>query len=123
MGLTDAMTRLSDEIAVLRQGREAFRKDLAADIRGKKIAVSEMRTDFARTRAQNALRMKNDLTNFVSKLRGGVAGWRHEFRTDLAGASRAFFGPARGFSELSGAEFSFKPDRKKGRQKSAWGRG
>ena len=94
-------------------------KNLAKETREMKMAVSEMRADFAAARAQRAMKMKDDLTDFVFKLREGVAGFRNEFRADLAGASRAFFGPARGFAERSEAEFAFKPERKRGRQKSA----
>lgn len=119
MGLTDAMTRLSEEIGALRQGRETFRKDLAEETRGMKTAVSEMRAGFANAHAQRAMRTKRNLTAFVSRLKRGMAKFRQEFRADLAGASRGFFGPARGFAERSDGETAFQPDRKRGRQRNA----
>ena len=119
MGLTDAMTHLSEEIGALRQERGAFMKHLANETKEMKSRVSEMRTDFAAARFRNAMKMKDDLTAFVFKLREGVAGFRNDFRADLDGASRAWFGPARGFRERGEAEFAFKPERKKSRQRSA----
>ncbi len=119
MGLTDAMTHLSEEIGALRQERGTFMKNLAKETNEMKTRVFEMRADFAAARARNAMQLKNDLTAFVFKLREGVAGFRNDFRADLDGASRAWFGPARGFAERAGAEFSFKPERKKSRQRSA----
>ena len=119
MGLTDAMTQLSFEIGALRQERGTFMKNLANETKEMKTRVSEMRADFATTRSRSAMKMKDDLTAFVFKLREGVAGFRNEFRADLDGASRAWFGPARGFAERGGAEFAFKPERKKSRQRSA----
>ena len=119
MGLTDAMTHLSHEIGALRQNRRAFMKNLAKETKETKNRVSQMRADFATARARSAMKMKDDLTAFVFKLRKGVAGFRNEFRADLEGASRAWFGPARGFAERAGAEFAFKPERKRSRQRSA----
>jgi hypothetical protein len=119
MGLTDAMTHLSEEIGALRQERGTFMKNLANETKEMKARVSEMRADFATARFRSAMKMKNDLTTFVFKLREGVAGFRNDFRADLDGASRAWFGPARGFAERASAEFSFKPERKRGRQRNA----
>ena len=122
MGLTNAMTHLSHEIGALRQDRGTFMKNLAKETEDMKARVSEMRADFATARARSAVKMKDDLTAFVFKLREGVAGFRNEFRADLEGASRAWFGPARGFAGQGEAEFAFKPERKKGKQKNARGK-
>ncbi len=119
MGLTDAMTHLSDEIGALRQERGTFMKNLAKDTNEMKTGVLQMRADFATAHARSAMKMKKDLTAFVFKLRKGVAGFRNEFRADLDGASRAWFGPARGFRERGEAEFAFKPERKRSRQRGA----
>ena len=119
MGLTDAMTHLSEEIGALRQERGAFMKNLAKETNEMKTRVSEMQANFASTRARNATQLHNDLTAFVFKLKEGVAGFRNEFRADLDGASRAWFGPARAFAGHAETEFAFKPERKKSRQRSA----
>jgi len=97
-------------------------KNLAKETKEMKTQVSQMRADFATARARSAMKMQDDLTAFVSKLREGVEGFRNEFRADLEGASRAFFGPAKVFAGHGNAEVAFRPDRKKGRQRSAGGR-
>jgi len=72
MGLTDAMTHLSHEIGALRQERGTFMKNLAKETKEMKTQVSQMRADFATARARSAMKMQDDLTAFVSKLREGV---------------------------------------------------
>jgi len=118
MNLTAAMTNLSGEIGALRQARETFLENLRKETRDRKTAMSEMRANLAFLRSRRTSRANSDLLAFVSNLKHTVGRFRDEFRTDLAGAHRALFGSARGFGEQPSAEFTFKSERKKSRQRS-----
>ena len=118
MNLTAAMTNLCGEIGALRQSRETFMDNLRKEMLERKAAVSEMQTNFTFLRSQRTLKMKSDLSSFVSTLKHGMEKFRDEVRTDLAGAHRAFFGSARGFGEQPSGEVAFKFERKKSKQRS-----
>ena len=85
MNLTAAMTNLSSEIGALRQARETFMENLRKE-------TGEMLANFTFARTQMALKTKSDLAAFVSNLKRRVGRFRDEFRTDLAGTHRAWFG-------------------------------
>ena len=103
--LTDDMTRLRGQIT-------AFIKDLSINSKGLRPAVSKMRARFAAAHAEMARETKADRLAFVSKhaemaretkadrlafvsnLKRAVAGQLQEFRADIAGAHRAWFGKA-----------------------------
>ena len=118
MNLTAAMTNLCSEIGALHQARETFMENLRKEMLARKAAVSEMQANFTLLRSRRALKMKSDLSAFVSNLQHRVERFRDEVRTDLAGAHRAFFGSAGGFGEQPSGEVAFKFERKKSRQRS-----
>jgi len=118
MNLTAAMTNLSGEMGALRQARETFLENLRQETRDRRTAVAEMRANLAFLRSRRTSRTKSDLSSFVSNLQHRVGRFREEVRTDLAGAHRVLFGSAGGFGEQRSAPVTFKPARKKSRQRS-----
>lgn len=93
-GLNEDTTELCNEIDALRRARATFRKDLARETRDRKVAVSELRSNFAFARAAMARKTKAELSSFVSGLKCGAGERRRELRADLAGARRAWVRPA-----------------------------
>ena len=91
--LSEGTTRLCHEINALRRGRETFMKDLARETRNRRVAVSEMRANFAFVRAAMARKAKAELSTFVSRLKCGAGERRQEMKADLAGARRAWMRP------------------------------
>jgi len=83
--MAEDMTRLSNEIAGLREKRTAFMKGL----RG---SVAEMQEGFRAAHAEMAKRVKDEGAAFVSSLRETVAGLRDEFAAENAAAHLAWFG-------------------------------
>ncbi len=116
--LTDDMTRLCGEINALRRARGIFRKDLEKETRGRKIAVSEMRANFAFARADMARKTKVFLSNFVSSLKGGVGERRRQFRADLAGVHRAWLAPVVVFEKQGTAEVPLEVEKKSKRKRA-----
>lgn len=92
--MTDDMSRLHGEISSLRRARETFLKDLEKERCNRKLAVSEMRANFAFSRTARAHRMKADLSRFVGGLKSGISAHRRELNADRAGARRVWCGAA-----------------------------
>ena len=92
--MTDDMSRLHGEISSLRRARETFLKDLEKGRYNRKLAVSEMRANFAFSRTARARRMKADLSRFVGGLKSGISARRRELNADRAGARRVWCGAA-----------------------------
>ena len=100
--LTADMTRLCGEINALHQVRRQ-------EMRDRKMAVSEMRANFAFAGAAMARKTKADLGAFVSDLKCAVGELREQFRTDVAGAHRAWLAPALAFEMPSAKAPPVKP--------------
>lgn len=114
--LTADMTRLCGEINDLRQVRGEEMRDRRQEMRDRKMAVSEMRADFAFAGAAMARKTKADLATFVSDLKAAVdelkcavGELREQFRTDVAGAHRAWLAPALAFEMPSAKAPPVKP--------------
>jgi hypothetical protein len=88
--LTDDMTRLRNEILVMRKMRGSMMSDLQHGAKGLKHAVTKLCAHFGRTRATMAKRTKNERMAFLSNLKRSVSGQRRDMRNDLAGARRAW---------------------------------
>lgn len=116
--LTDDMTRLCGEINALRRARGIFMKDLEKETRGRKIAVSEMRANFAFARGGMVRKTKAFLSNFVSSLKCGVGQRRRQVRADLAGAHRAWLAPVVVFEKQGTVEAPLKAEKKSKRKRA-----
>jgi hypothetical protein len=71
-----------------------LRGQITAFMRDLRPGVSKMRARFAAAHAEMARETKADRLAFVSNLKRAVAGQLQEFRADIAGAHRAWFGKA-----------------------------
>lgn len=90
--LSDDTRRLCHQIRVMRKIRGAFMKDLKCEATDRRIAVSDMQENFSIARADMARKTKADHLVFISNLKRTVGGKLREFKADLAGARRAWFG-------------------------------
>jgi hypothetical protein len=81
--LTEDMSRLREEIDSMRARRES-------DGRERRESVSDLCSQFKKARAGMAKRTRHDRVSFLRHLRHGVTVQRREFRSDLAGARRAW---------------------------------
>ena len=93
--LTEDMTRLHDEIGGLRNAREVLTKDLEAFADDLREGVSAMRAHLRNAHSEMAQTAKAGREAFTSGLRESIAGLRHEFAADVAGARLAFCGSSR----------------------------
>ena len=118
--LTDDMTNLHGEIDAIRKTRGEFiaslkqnvfelkagfnsghaemaaklRDDLDAFVSELKNDVVELKAGFNSDHTEMAAKLRDDLDTFVSDLKGFVADLRQEAADDIAGAHKAWFGPA-----------------------------
>jgi len=83
--LTDDMTRLRGEVDALRGARGALMQELAA-------TVSAMQSDFAAAHTAMAKKTRRERVSYVARINKRVGRMRKENASDLAGASRAWFG-------------------------------
>jgi len=83
--LTDDMTRLRGEVDALRGARGALMQELAA-------TVSAMQSDFAAAHTAMAKKTRRERVSYVARINKQVGRMRKENASDLAGASRAWFG-------------------------------
>jgi len=83
--LTDDMTRLRGEVDALRGARGALMQELAA-------TVSAMQSDFAAAHTAMAKKTRRVRVSYVARINKQVGRMRKENASDLAGASRAWFG-------------------------------
>jgi hypothetical protein len=90
--LNDDVERLCREIRTLRKARKRFIGDLRESTGALRGAVSEMRTRFSRSHAEQAQAAQLQRSAFLLHLRGGVAAQRRESAADLAGARRVWHG-------------------------------
>ena len=85
--LTNDMTRLRDDIDALHNSRGAFINDLMHN-------VAEMQSNFRNDHAEMASKTKDDLSTFVTGLKGSVADLLQQVAADIEGAHQAWFGQA-----------------------------
>ena len=116
--LTNGMIRLSEEISVLRNNRAELTSDLLLGRANLGSTVSEMIAGFRQDRQEMGEKTKTEVGEFVSNLKGAVAGLRAEFASDITGAHTAWSGSAAdGTPNQSGSEEPrgphFKTKRKK----------
>ena len=83
--LTDDMTRLRGEVDALRGARGALMQELAA-------TVSAMQSGFAAAHTAMAKKTRRERVSYVARINKQVGRMRKENASDLAGASRAWFG-------------------------------
>lgn len=90
--LTDDMTRLRGEIDALRSDRGALMQDLARGAKDLASTVSAMQAGFAAAHAAMARNTGKARASYVARITKQVGRMRQENASDLAGASRAWFG-------------------------------
>ena len=93
--LTDDMTRLRGEVDALRSDRGALMQELARGARDLASTVSAMRADFVAAHTTMAGKTGEARASYVAKIKKQVGRMRKENASDLAGASRAWFGKAK----------------------------
>ena len=90
--LTDDMTRLRGEVDALRSDRGALMQELARGAKDLASTVSAMQSDFAAAHATMAKKTGRARATYVARIKRQVGRMRKENASDLAGASRAWFG-------------------------------
>jgi hypothetical protein len=93
--LTVDMTRLRGEVDALRSDRGALMHELARGAENLTSTVSAMQADFAAAHATMARKTGKARTSYVARVKKQVGRMRKENASDLAGASRAWFGKAK----------------------------
>lgn len=92
--LTEDMTRLRGEVDALRINRGALMQELARWAKDLASTVSAMQADFASAHATMARKAGKARASYVARIKKQVGRMRKENASDLAGASRAWFGKA-----------------------------
>ena len=90
--LTDDMTRLRGDVDALRSERGALMQELARGARDLASTVSAMQSDFAAAHTAMARKTRKARASYVARIKKQVGRMRKENASDLAGASRAWFG-------------------------------
>lgn len=97
--LTDDMNRLYSQIDGMRRGRQLLMRDLARSTALRRADVSKMLVDFSKAQAQQARKMRADLSacmggvqQAIRTLQRGVTDQRAEFIGELADARQAWIG-------------------------------
>ena len=97
--LTNAMIRLSEEIAALRHNRAELKSDLALGKVNLESTISGMISGFQSDRKQMGEKTRFEMRECVSSVKDAVAGLRHqvaglrtEFASDIEGAHAAWSG-------------------------------
>jgi hypothetical protein len=93
--LTDDMTRLRGEVDTLRSDRGALMQELARGAKDLASSVSAMQFGFAAAHATMARKTGKARTSYVARIKRQVGRMRKENATDLAGASKVWFGKAK----------------------------
>ncbi len=88
--LTEDMTRLCEEIQMLRTGREELKKEIAEQTRARQVEVLESCAAFAEALARKAQAAHKNRIAFCSNLRHSVAAQTRGMREDLAGVRRVW---------------------------------
>jgi len=92
--LTNDMTRLCSEITALHDARAALLPSFVEAKEALRETVSAMLAGFRDARGEMAAQTKAQLQEFVGCVKAAVTELQGEFRDDLAGAHRAWHGPA-----------------------------
>jgi hypothetical protein len=90
--MTDDMKRLRGEVETLRKERGALLKDLALETKRRRDGVATMQAHFHKIHGNMAKNTQAERRAYISGQKKAVAHLRKVFATDLAGASRAWFG-------------------------------
>ena len=90
--LTDDMTRLRGDVDALRSERGALMQELARGAKNLASTVSAMQSDFAAAHTAMARKTRKARASYVARIKKQVGRMRKENASDLAGASRAWFG-------------------------------
>jgi hypothetical protein len=93
--LTDDMTRLRGEVDALRGARGALMQELAHGAKDLASTVSAMQSDFAAAHATMAKKTGKARASYVARIKRQVGRMRKENASDLAGASKVWFGTAK----------------------------
>ena len=93
--LTTDMTRLRGEIDALRSDREALMQDLTRGAKDLASTVSAMQADFAAAHETMARKTGKARASHLAKIKKQVGRMRKENASDLAGASKVWFGKAK----------------------------
>ena len=93
--LTDDMTRLRGEVDTLRSDRGTLIQNLGRGARELAYMVSAMRADFVADHTAMAKITKKERTSYVARLKKQVGRMRKENASDLAGATRVWFGKSK----------------------------
>jgi hypothetical protein len=88
--MTEDMTRLCSEIHSLREGRQAFREELANGSRERRMEVLEMCADFAGALARRATRAHDKRLAGLNNLKQLVAELQRDIQADLAVVRRVW---------------------------------
>ena len=87
--LTDDLTRLRNEVLVLRSVRQGLMHDLEQETEERRAVVSRMLADFSKDLGSVARKTKADRLGSISDLKRTVADLLTEVRTDLSGIRQA----------------------------------
>lgn len=88
--LTDDLSRLHNEILMLRKGRRHLLTEIGCQTRGRKSAMSTVCSRLARERREMVRRSMAERSAFLSSLRSTIAARQRELRVDLAAARGAW---------------------------------
>jgi hypothetical protein len=92
--LTNDIKRLCGEIVTLRKERGEMLDDLAHECQARQHSVAELCGHFHSTRVAMARQTRHDRLAFVKHLKHIVQTHTRQFRSDLAGARKAWAGLA-----------------------------
>jgi hypothetical protein len=92
--LTDDMTRLRDEILVLRADRGNLMNHMAQESRDRKQSVAGLCGQFASMRVGMARRTKSERQSFLQNLKRAIAAQQSAMQSDLAGVRSVWTGRA-----------------------------
>jgi hypothetical protein len=93
--LSDDMTRLRGEVDAMRSDRKTLMHDLARGAKDLASTVSAMQADFAAAHATMARKTGKARALYLAKIKKQVGRMRKENASDLAGASKVWFGTAK----------------------------
>lgn len=88
--LTDDLSRLHNEILMLRKGRRHRLTEIGCQTRDRKSAMSTLCARLTRDRREMARRSRAERSAFLSSLRRTIAARQRELRIDLAAARGAW---------------------------------
>jgi len=88
--LTEDMTRLWEEIQMLRASREDLKKEIADQTRARQVDVLESYAAFAEALARKAQAAHKDRMAFCSNLKHSVAAQSRGLQEDLEGVRRVW---------------------------------